>query len=384
MLKLLLLVAVVAAAPAKLDFKTSDGSVCSITKTGKAQLTSSCGLTDPFHIAMTENVKGHASRIDQLETRVTKIESKEGVDSKALEAVAAQFCPDHMTAQQLYHPKGARTHARGFCKFNCKTGFHDSDNDRSCVACSKVTCSSGYYRHSDKCTTTAHHSGVCSKIVNYCPASASYSHASVAISGRKVGDSATIKCNSNGKKHTGSMKLTCNTAASWVVSGTATDCNVASLTYVGWTSWRQYMQPYSTQNTDMDRACSNGFGSGTRAMTYNEHLGNPAGMPSRNPTGRWLTFTGGMETRGGWRDVMNCHTGSLHCLSCYNPGSNNLHSGHSGNSYKCHGKTKKCTDIAYCWSNTRGVLCVKGGRRRLLDAPTQEEAAIVDTAVNME
>jgi hypothetical protein len=30
------------------------------------------------------------------------------------------------------------------------------------------------------------------------------------------------------------------------------------------------------------------------------------------------------------------------------------------------------------------VLCVKGGRRRLLDAPTQEEAAIVDTAVNME
>jgi hypothetical protein len=185
-----------AAASATLKFKDIKG-LCTMQNDGNI-IKSTCQIVDPFHYDMKQNMDDHKSRIDQLDTRVTKLEKSGGIASSDLEATA--FCPLKITgANMVYSLAGKRTHAHGFCKFNCKTGTHDADADNTCVACSTVSCSHGYYRHSTKCSTTEHHGGLCAKTENYCPSSASIKHGSVSLSGRKVGSTATITCKSGVK-----------------------------------------------------------------------------------------------------------------------------------------------------------------------------------------
>jgi hypothetical protein len=375
-----------AAASATLKFKDTKG-LCTMQKDGNV-IKSTCQIVDPFHYEMKQNMVDHKSRIDQLDTRVTKLEKSGGVAASDLEAVATAFCPLKITGtNMIFSLAGKRTHEHGFCKFNCKTGTHDADADNTCVACSTVSCSHGYYRHSTKCSTTEHHKGQCAKTDNYCPDVASIEHGSVSVSGRKIGSTATITCKS-GAKATGTMTATCkaSTAGSGKWDTGDADCDVNLLTYIGSTTWvQQYRLPYATQNSRMNTACSNSW-RGSRAMSFNEHLLNPKNMPATNPTGRWLTFTtSGQEGKGGWTGGSgnwwtNCHN-NHNCLNCYNPGSRNMHSGDSNKKNLCHTSGRgaehpsypgKCTDIGGCWSNTRGVLCVSTSGRRLLQAPAAE------------
>jgi hypothetical protein len=266
--------------------------------------------------------------------------------------------------------------------------MHDANDDNTCEDCMKASCNQGYSHNGDDlCSTAQHSTGTCGKITDYCPASASISAGNVHVSARTVGATATVTCN-DPKQATGKMEFTCQTngaSGKWVNTGSA-DCDVPSLQYTGWTTWSQCQNNYATQNSRMNSACSNSW-PGARAMSFNEHLLNPSGMPSKNPTNRWLTFTTqGMEGKGGWSGGSgnwwtNCHN-NHNCLNCYNPHSPYMHSGHPDKKNLCHTSGRgeehpsykgKCTDIGGCWCNTRAVMCVKAGRRRLVEADMREE-----------
>jgi hypothetical protein len=72
-----------------------------------------------------------------------------------LEATLQKYiCPAHMPANAVHHASGSRTDTKGFCKYNCKAGYHDADNNGSCQLCS--TCASGQTR-SGSCSTASNY-----------------------------------------------------------------------------------------------------------------------------------------------------------------------------------------------------------------------------------
>jgi hypothetical protein len=105
----------------------------------------------------------------------------------------------------------------------CADGYHDADGNGICDPCLHgASCAPGYELTGD--CSTAVHTRACTKTVEFCPAAHTISNGQVDITGRKVGDTATITCDGGTGSDTGDMLLTCDAAtAAWT---TASTCQV--------------------------------------------------------------------------------------------------------------------------------------------------------------
>jgi hypothetical protein len=92
----------------------------------------------------------------------------------------------------------------------CIAGHHDVDGNGVCDACIDATSCAPGYELTGECTTDVH-TKQCVKITNFCSTDIIIDQGTAVLSGRKLGDTATIACNA-GEEAAGDMTATCNVA----------------------------------------------------------------------------------------------------------------------------------------------------------------------------
>eukprot|EP00935_MAST-01C_sp_MAST-1C-sp1_P002276 g2276.t1 len=167
-MKLLLIVGAFALAAAEegtaptMNFEDDHGS-CTLSKNPDNELESSCEISSPggdlrADVDYLLDKMGTVTKdLSDVKTKVATME----------DGIHSTLCPDVVVSPtRLLNIDGGRLHGDGFCRYDCATGHHDSNNNGHCVRCLS-RCDAGY-KLTGRCTTDT--STTCEIDPHWCPA----------------------------------------------------------------------------------------------------------------------------------------------------------------------------------------------------------------------
>jgi hypothetical protein len=200
------------------DPTTNPPSKCTMRKSGDALTGKECKIR-AFDVNLNAEVVSVLRSMNGVQDDVTAlrddVQKMKAFLSKIDDGVHTLVCKDKLdvgSGNQVVNFKGARAvHGDAFCRYDCKTGFHDADNDGDCAEC-LTSCDPGY-KLAGECTTNSVNS--CVEDPHWCPTTFDIEEGSVDITSRAYETELDVKCDDPSR----TVKITCSEKKTWIRKG---------------------------------------------------------------------------------------------------------------------------------------------------------------------
>jgi hypothetical protein len=253
----------------------TDNSKCTMKKQGDILTSGDCELQvsdDDLAAQVATAMAGMDDLVADVNDLKSEVAEMESYVDKFDGGVHRLLCKNKVTPTTLMTVDGARAvHGDAFCRYNCKTGFHDAGNNGNCVACLE-TCDQGY-KLTGACTTTT--KPTCELDLEYCPASLPSdltipdATALPLVNARSIGHTLNVVCKESKYKST----ITCGADRKWTTDGSCS--GTACLGACSGTNCHDGMKTVTIEGETREVFCTyeviNGKTYGFDAQVYHGH-----------------------------------------------------------------------------------------------------------------